>query len=189
MSTQTQAIVFCVIAVVSIPLGMIVAIKCIRKTTLPPENVLRGDRSDIELIDYIAPTQPQQIYNPRDFEIGSGTYECIYQDVDRYNITCWLENENIISLELILLIILFIIFSLFFIIFIKKEIISNKIRTYLLNNRYFLKKATEQNVNLENFNLRKTLFINISNLFLWILWLLVILYLIKLAITKLGLDF
>lgn len=71
--------------------------------------------------------------------------------------------ENNINLDFILWLTLFILISLVIVILLKINI-----RTYLLKNEYFLKKAKEQNVNLENFNLRKTLLINFFNLLQWI---------------------
>lgn len=95
---------------------------CIRKTiqyTRPPVNTLQR-RGDIELMDYIEPTRPEQVYNYPDLldqqPIPWYIYERtpfyytgpppLYQSTDRININSCLENENIFNLYFIFLIII-----------------------------------------------------------------------------------
>ena len=99
--------------------GVFVAIRKIQQYTRSPMNVLSRENRDIELVDYIEPTPPQQTYHgefdffnpqfhnyerisnyyPPSYVSGpipsyrSGTLPS-YQSVDRYNISCYLENEN-----------------------------------------------------------------------------------------------
>lgn len=61
MTTQHQVIAICVIAFISIPLGTFTMIKCIKKLSRPPVNVLHRP-GNIQL-DHIEPTRPQDIYN------------------------------------------------------------------------------------------------------------------------------
>jgi uncharacterized protein YneF (UPF0154 family) len=62
MTTQHQIIAICIIATIAVPVGTFVTIKTINKLMRPPVNNLLRTHGDIEL-DYIEPTQPQQIYN------------------------------------------------------------------------------------------------------------------------------
>jgi len=93
--------------------------------TRPPVNTLTRS-GDIELVDYIEPTQPGQIYNYPDLfapqfpsynrvpSYWSGTPPT-YHTVDRLNINSCLENS--INLDYIWIILLcFLILMLFFII-------------------------------------------------------------------------
>jgi hypothetical protein len=62
MTTQHQVIAFCVIGIIAVPLGVFTTIKLINKLMRPPVNSLVRS-TDIELVDYIEPTRPQEIYN------------------------------------------------------------------------------------------------------------------------------
>ena len=94
--------------------------------------------------------------------------------------------ENIINYDFIFWLILFILIYIIIIIILNYKIelifpsnLENKIRTFLFNNKYFLKRAKEQNVNLENFNLRKTIIKNINSVLIRIILVgLLILYLL-----------
>ena len=102
MTTQHQIIAVCVLAFIAVPLGTFITIKTINKLTRPPVNVLNRS-GDIELVDYIEPTRPQEIYN---YDLLQPTYERVvsmppsYHTVDRFNVNCCLENS--INLDLIL---------------------------------------------------------------------------------------
>jgi len=69
MSYTDQIIVICVLAFIAIPVGGITVIKTIKKLSKPPVNLLER-RGDIELVDYIEPTQPGQIYQYPDLAEG-----------------------------------------------------------------------------------------------------------------------
>jgi len=132
MTTQTQVIIFCIIGVVSIPLGTFVAIKTIKKIWGPPLHILRRNTADIELVDYIQPSRPGITYYPRELLDSQlyPTYERYssaptyysgvnhssilpsYHSVDNNIINCCLENENIINQDIILWLITFLIITL-----------------------------------------------------------------------------
>ena len=59
-------------AAVAVPLGTFTIIKCITKLTHHPMNTLHR-RADIELVDYIAPSQP-----PNSFQIDLENYNLPY---------------------------------------------------------------------------------------------------------------
>jgi len=133
MTTQHQIIAFCVIALISVPLGTFVIIKTIKKLSSPPVNVLTR-RGDIELGDYILPNNqnyldllesPPQIYDrfsnyityygDRVPSYYSGQHAPSYQTggnppsfhtIDRIN--CPLEDY--IKLEIILIVLIFLSF-------------------------------------------------------------------------------
>lgn len=109
--------------------GVYAAIRYINLHTRPPVNTLVRS-GDIELVDYIQPTRPQQIYNYPDLLESHGTisyyYERIsdygrvpsyrsgtlpiYQSIDGLNINCCLEN----NINLFDILIAFILGVLFF---------------------------------------------------------------------------
>jgi hypothetical protein len=64
MTTQHQIIAFCILAVITVPIGTFVSIKLIKKLTSPPVNTLTR-RGDIELGDFIQHT------NGRDIDLSS----------------------------------------------------------------------------------------------------------------------
>lgn len=105
---HNDIIIITVTLTISVPLGVIAAVKLINQYTRPPVNTLTRS-GDIELVDYIEPTRPQQIYNYPDL-LGSQitTYERLpsYHTVDRGYINCCLENA--INLDFILWLILFL---------------------------------------------------------------------------------
>lgn len=127
MTTQHQIIAMCIIVFIAVPLGTFTTIKCIKKLTRVPENTLIRS-GDIELVDFIEPTRPQQTYDllgqhfpiydrfqsyPPSYETGvipsyrSGTLPT-YQSIEGININCCLENN--INLEIILLVFIFLCF-------------------------------------------------------------------------------
>jgi|SRR5712664_3196836 len=136
MTTQHQIIAFCVIAFLGVPLGTFTAIKCIKKLSRPPVDVLRRQTGDIELVDYIEPSQPLNAYHPNQFDLVNNQFSVLerisypptyysgsnppfyrsgtlpyYQSVDGININSCLENENIFNSYFIFLIIMFFLFS------------------------------------------------------------------------------
>lgn len=133
----------CVLAFIAVPLGTFVTIKTINKLSRPPVNTLVRS-GDIELADYIEPTQPFNTFYPNQFDLVRNQFSVLervsypptyysgsnppfyrsgtlpyYQSVDGININCCLE-ENI-NLDLILWLILFFIL----VILIRKVLISN----------------------------------------------------------------
>jgi hypothetical protein len=130
MTNQDQIIIICILASIAVPLGTLITIKTINKCLRPPVNALQRS-GDIEMIDLIEPTQPQQVYYYPDVlgsyqgNIPSGRLPSFwssippsyrsetlpyYQSVDGININCCLENS--INLNYILWLILFFIFLL-----------------------------------------------------------------------------
>ena len=126
MTTQHQIIAICIIVFIGIPVGTFTTIKCIKKLTRVPENTLYR-RNDIELVDYIEPSQPLNAYYPNPIDLVNNQFPVLerisypptyytgsnppfyqsgtlpyYQSVDGININSCLENENIF-LEIILL--------------------------------------------------------------------------------------
>lgn len=128
MTTQQQIIAFCVIGVVAVPLGTFTTIKLIKRLTRPPVNTIVRS-GDIELVDVVQPTRPQQTYNQ--FDLLNAEYPSFprtsnyshyydrvptfysgnppsyrtgtlpsYQSVDRFYINSCLENS--INLDYIL---------------------------------------------------------------------------------------
>jgi hypothetical protein len=61
MTTQDQVIIICVLAFIAVPLGGFITIKTINKLTKPPVNTLVRS-GDIELVEFIEPVQPPQVY-------------------------------------------------------------------------------------------------------------------------------
>ena len=134
MTTQHQIIAICILVLIAVPVGTFTTIKTINWLTRPPVNALRRETGDIELINYIEPSQPVNAYHPIDLVNNqfpvlerisypptyysgsnppfyrSGTLP-YYQSVDGININSCLENENIILLNsyFIFLIILFLL--------------------------------------------------------------------------------
>src|SRR6266436_91715 len=112
MTTQHQIIAICIIVFIAVPVGSFTIIKTINKLTRAPVNTLVRS-GDIELVDYIEPTRPQQIFNNQDLLESHGRFSYyydrisdygrvpsyrtgtppIYQSVDRLNINCCLENN------------------------------------------------------------------------------------------------
>jgi hypothetical protein len=119
--SHSDIIIIVVTLTISSTFGVYAAIRVINRHTRPPVNTLVRS-GDIEMMDYIEPTHPQQIYNYPDL-IGSQypIYERIsdygtvpsyrtgtppsYQNVDYWTINSSLENA--INLEFILWLILF----------------------------------------------------------------------------------
>lgn len=150
MTTQQQIIAICVLVFIGVPVGTFTIIKCINKLSRPPVNTLVRS-GDLELVDYIEPTRPQQIFNYPDLleshdripyhtsyierisdygrvpSYWSGSPPS-YQTVDRSYINSSLENS--INLDFIFWIILFCVFLLV----IRKLIISNKLDINKINN-------------------------------------------------------
>ncbi len=129
MTTQHQIIAICIIVFIAVPVGSFTIIKTINKLTRAPVNTLVRS-GDIELVDYIEPTRPQQIFNNQDLLESHGRFSYyydrisdygrvpsyrtgtppIYQSVDRLNINCCLEN----NINLFYILIAFILGVLFF---------------------------------------------------------------------------
>lgn len=65
MTTQHQIIAICIIVFIAVPLGTFTTIKCIKKLTRVPVNTLVRS-GDIEMVDYIEPSQPTHAYYPLD---------------------------------------------------------------------------------------------------------------------------
>jgi hypothetical protein len=128
--SHSDIIIIVVTLTISSTLGVYVAIRKINHYTRPPVNTLHRS-GDIEIVDYIEPSQPIHAYHP--FEINNfqfPTYERIpmyppsyetgvipsyrsgtlptYQSMEGININCCLENN--INLEIILLVFIFICF-------------------------------------------------------------------------------
>src|ERR1700678_108338 len=121
MTTQDQIITICVLVFIAVPLGTFTIIKTINKLSRPPVNTLVRS-GDIELVDFIEPTRPQQIFNYPDLLESHGRFSYyydrisdygrvpsyrtgsppIYQSVDGFNINCVLKNENIINQDIII---------------------------------------------------------------------------------------
>lgn len=139
MTTQHQVIAFCVIGIIAVPLGVFTTIKLINKLMRPPVNSLVRS-TDIELVDYIEPTRPQEIYNYPDLleshdripyyierisdygrlpSYWSGTPPS-YHTLDRWYISSW--SENSINLDFWIYLMLFCVFLL-----IIRKLISNKL--------------------------------------------------------------
>jgi hypothetical protein len=132
--TNSNIIIIVVTLTICSTLGVYVAIRKTIQYTRPPVNTLVRS-GDIELVDYIEPTQPQQIYNYPDLlEPQFPIYERIinyasdygrvpsywsgtppsYQTIDRLNINSCLENsinpDFILWLIFVLILIIIIIF-------------------------------------------------------------------------------
>jgi hypothetical protein len=69
MSHTDFIIAISILTFIAIPVGGITVIKTIKRFTRPPVNTLQT-RGDIELVDYIEPTHPGQIYQYPD--LGEG---------------------------------------------------------------------------------------------------------------------
>ena len=114
-----QIIIICILAFISVPLGTFTVIKTINKLSRPPANTLVR-AGDIELVDYIAPTRPQQVYNLMENQFPTNYYERVptfysgtppsYKTVDQGYINSCLENENIIISDFIFIIFMFMFF-------------------------------------------------------------------------------
>lgn len=72
MTTQTQIIIICIMAAVAVPVGTFTLIQCIKKLTPTPVNSLHR-RGDLQLVDFITPTQP-----PNSFQIDLENYNSHY---------------------------------------------------------------------------------------------------------------
>jgi hypothetical protein len=121
--TNSNIIIIVVTLTISSTLGVYVAIRKTIQYTRPPVNTLVRS-GDIELIDYIEPTHPQQIYNYPDLlepQFQINVYERVpsywsgtppsYQTIDRWNINSCLENS--INLDYIwIILVLSVIFIL-----------------------------------------------------------------------------
>ena len=122
--SHSDLIIILVTATICSTLGVFVAIRKIKQYTKPPVNTLER-RGDIELVEYIEPTQPQQIYQYPDLTEGqpfqwhiyqrpptynSGTLP-YYQSTDILNINSCLENS--INIDFIFIIFIISVFILF----------------------------------------------------------------------------
>jgi|SRR5882757_171881 len=83
MTTQHQIIAICVIGFISVPLGTFVTIKLIKKLSRAPVNTLVRS-GDIELVDYIEPTRPQQTFNYPDLLESHGRISYYYERISDY---------------------------------------------------------------------------------------------------------
>lgn len=117
---SSNIIIITATVTISSTLGVYVVIRKIIQYTRPPVNTLVRS-GDIELVDYIEPTQPQQAYTHLDllepqFDTNLDYWRVpSYHTIDRWNINCCLENS--INLDYIWIIFLcFLILMLFFII-------------------------------------------------------------------------
>src|ERR1700753_655132 len=133
MTTQNQTIIFCILAFIAVPLGTFITIKTINKLSRPPVNALNRT-ADIELVDYIEPSQPLNTYYPNQFDLVNNQFSVLerfnisypptyytgsnppfyrngtlpyYQSVDGININSCLENENIFNSYFTFLVIMF----------------------------------------------------------------------------------
>lgn len=132
--------------------GVFATIRYIKLHTRPPVNTLVRS-GDIELVDYIEPTRPQQIYNYPDLLESHGRFSDYYgrvqsywsgtppsyQTVDRGYINCCLEN----NIDLFDIIIAFILGVLFFFLvnycILKLSKINSKTEFYFTDS-YFTKR-------------------------------------------------
>jgi hypothetical protein len=137
MTTQNQTIIICILGLLAVPLGTFITIKTIKKLTRPSVNVLNRT-GDIELVDYIEPSQPLSTYYPNQIDLVNNQFPVLeiisypptyytgsnppfyrsgtlpyYQSVDGININCCLENENIFNSYFIFLIIMFFVIIFF----------------------------------------------------------------------------
>lgn len=133
MTTQDQIIIISILAFIAVPLGTFITIKTINKLSRPPVNTLVRSR-DIELVDYIEPSQPLNSYYPNQVDLLNNQFPVLerisypptyytgaippyyrsgtlpyYQSVDGININYALENENIFNSYFIFLIIMFLV--------------------------------------------------------------------------------
>jgi hypothetical protein len=82
--THTDYIIIILGASLMLGMGTCVAIREVNRYARPVENVLTR-RGDLELVDYIEPTRPQQIYNYPDLLTPEfTTYERISNRVQSY---------------------------------------------------------------------------------------------------------
>jgi hypothetical protein len=131
--TNSNIIIITVTLSVVSTLGVFAAIRVINQYTRPPVNSLVRS-GDIELVDYIEPSQPVHVYHPfsinnfqfqnydrilsypPSYETGvipsyrSGTIP-VYQSMEGININSCLENENIFNsfFTFLILIIMFLV--------------------------------------------------------------------------------
>jgi hypothetical protein len=68
--SHTDYIVIILGASLMLGMGVCVAIREVNRYARPVENVLTR-RGDIEMIDYIEPTQPLQMHDPRNLDLIS----------------------------------------------------------------------------------------------------------------------
>jgi hypothetical protein len=134
MTTQDQTIFICILLIIAVPLGTFTAIKCIKKLTTAPVNTINR-RADIELVDYIEPSQPLNTYYPNHFDLVNNQFPILerisypptyysgsnppfyrsgtlpyYQSVDGMNINSCLEFEiNLLDLKFIFIIMIIMI--------------------------------------------------------------------------------
>jgi hypothetical protein len=121
--SHTDWIIIITTLTISSTLGVYVVIRKIKQYSSPPVNVLQR-RGDIELVDYIEPSFPQQIYQypdllepipfPWDIYGKAPSYRTgtppLYQSMERININSCLENA--INLDYILWLLLFFMLTL-----------------------------------------------------------------------------
>jgi len=74
MTQQNQIIMLCILIFIAVPVGTFVTIKTINKLSTPPVNTLTRNRGDIELIDYIEPSQPAYTYHPNQFDLENNLF-------------------------------------------------------------------------------------------------------------------
>jgi hypothetical protein len=76
MTTQDQIIIICVLAFIAVPLGTFITIKTIKKLTRPPVNALNRT-ADIELVDYIEPSQPLNTFYPNQIDLVNNQFSVL----------------------------------------------------------------------------------------------------------------
>jgi hypothetical protein len=132
-------------------LGVFAAIRVVNQYTRAPENTLVRS-GDIELGDYIEPTQPTQVYQYPDLIQPMYNRDSFlppsYHTIDRWYINSWLESE--INLDYIFILIAFISGIIFILLLdyfknksspiftngISKEIVTNKFKyQHILTSR------------------------------------------------------
>lgn len=123
--SHSDIIIIVVTLTISSTLGVYAAIRVVNQYTRPPVNTLIRS-GDIELVDFIEPMRPQEIYNYPDLlvqqfpiygRIPSGVPPS-YRTVDGYYINSCLENSFNSD------IILWLISSFILVLFIREMIIS-----------------------------------------------------------------
>jgi hypothetical protein len=76
MTTQDQIIIICVLAFIAVPLGTFITIKTINKLSRPPVNALNRT-ADIELVDYIEPSQPLNTFYPNQIDLVNNQFSVL----------------------------------------------------------------------------------------------------------------
>jgi hypothetical protein len=76
MTTQDQIIIICILAFITVPLGTFITIKTINKLSRAPVNTLNRT-ADIELVDYIEPSQPLNTYYPNPIDLLNNQFSVL----------------------------------------------------------------------------------------------------------------